>query len=188
MKLFSKIFLFCFIFSGLLSCRSLDRTAYSNASNDPIGLKILPLKKSGFEGLKYEADEIDNICESKGPVYGQIVISGNQINRNKGGLSYFFPFPLLATMLLGSPLFISASDVQLECEIQNSRHERIAVFSSRGSAGVPCGLYYGYGPGNSSFKSIVDATKMANKGIRNQLTPEVVAEINKKLLEAGPIE
>ena len=188
MKLFSKIIPFILIFGSLFSCRSLDRIAYSNASNDPIELKILPLKKSGFEGFKYEADEIENICEVKGPVYGQIMFSGNFINRNKTGISFLFNIPFCLPLLLGSPFYITTTDVQLECEIQNSRHERIAVFSSRGSAGVPCGLYYGYGPGNSSFKSIVDATKMANKGIRNQLTPEVVAEINKKLLEAGPIE
>ena len=188
MKLFLQLFFFQFFCIAFFSCRSLDRITYSNASVDPIEMKLLSLKKTGFDGYKYEADEIENICESTGPVYGYINFSGNLIGRNKNGILSMLNIPFPIPLLMGVPMYISVTDVQLQCEIQNKRHERIAVFTSTGKAGVPCGFYYGYGLVNSQFKSIVDATKMANKGIRNQLTPEVVLEINKKLLETGTIE
>ena len=66
--------------------------------------------------------------------------------------------------------------LEIDYEIQNSRSERIAKFSAYVKRFSGIGQELG-----NSFNH-------ANKEIRNQLTIEVVRDINKKLSEAGPVQ
>jgi hypothetical protein len=176
------------VFALTSSCKSLNRFAYDSAPEDPISMKLLPLKKSGIDGFKTEEEELDNVCESAGTKYGYIVYSGNSFVKNRGAFYSILCIPHLGLPLfLGVPLFVSVADAQVSYEIQNYRHERIAIFSSQSKANVPCAFYYGYGIVNAPYKSVIDANRIAHKEIRKQLTPEVVIEINRKLKEAGPI-
>ena len=53
----------------------------------------------------------------------------------------------------------------------------IAKFSGNGVGRAPCAMYYGYNGKNSATKAVFDATNMAHKEIRSQLTKEVVIGI-----------
>ena len=67
--------------------------------------------------------------------------------------------------------------LEIDYEIQNRRSERVAKFSAFVKRSV------GTGP----VQELENPFNQANKEIRKQLTVDVVADINKKLTEAGPI-
>lgn len=173
------------------SCATLDTISYTKAPNDPIEPKILPLEKIVTENAKYESDMIDNnICEIYGAKYGYIIYKGHLDTDLKGYVPSLLFGSLLcgAPWLLGVPLFTTTCDASVEYEIQNSKKETIAKFSGQGNGRAPCAMYYGYSGKNSATKAVYDATNMAHKEIRKQLTKEVVIGINEKLKEAGRIE
>ena len=175
----------------ITSCKTLDTISYTKAPNDPIEEKILTLEKKFVDDAKYESDMIDNnICGIYGAKYGYIIYKGNIDKDLKGyAVSTFFGSLLCGLpWLLGVPVFITTCNASVEYEIQNSKKETIAKFSGNGIGRAPCAMYYGYNGKNSSTKAVYDATNMAHKEIRRQLTKEVVIGINEKLKEAGKIE
>ena len=173
------------------SCASLDTISYTKAPNDPIEIKILPLEKNGLDNYKFESDMIDNnICEVYGAKYGYIIYKGSITTDYKGYYtSYIFNSLLVCVpIILGIPFFTTECKASVEYEIQNSKKETIAKFSSDGIGRAKCAMYYGYTEKNSVIAASYDAANMAHKEIRKQLTNEIVVEINKKLTEAGTIK